>query len=283
MNQPIILRANRAHFPARSIVDFPMVQSRMLLWCTGNAGQVWINGFRYNLKPMDFLFLPWNHAIRYCAQDKSSFDMSGIHLIPHLPIGDPVDYFIYHSFMTDRKPQENRFDSDLPLLKGTVEGKMIKGSALHNIAEYILQVFERENRNEKLSRSLAGTLLYELSFYMEHSNELQPLIPGKLKKMLDYIENNYSDPVTLEKIAASGGCSPPTATRLFRRYLEITPVRWLQEKRIRKAAEILKTSALTSAEAAYAVGIDDPYYFSRLFKKIMGETVRSFRADRLIL
>ena len=49
--------------------------------------------------------------------------------------------------------------------------------------------------------------------------------------------------------------------------------------RISKAKELLSTSAMRTSEIAYAVGYNDPHYFSYLFKKNTGLSPRDFRKD----
>ena len=48
---------------------------------------------------------------------------------------------------------------------------------------------------------------------------------------------------------------------------------------ISKAKELLSTSSMRTSEIAYAVGYNDPHYFSYLFKKNTGLSPRDFRKD----
>ena len=47
--------------------------------------------------------------------------------------------------------------------------------------------------------------------------------------------------------------------------------------KIRKACELLDQTELTVQEIAVAIGYDDPYYFSRIFKKIQGVSPSAYR------
>jgi len=279
---PIILRANRAVIPPGSITKFPKVQSRMLLWCTGNEGKVTANGSSFNLKKDMFLFLPWNHSITYAAYPDSSFNIAGIHLIPHIPKGTEITYNINHINTYNDQYNSMRSDSDLLGLKGLQRGSMKNGTPLKYLADYILSWFKRELDEERVVREMACQLLYEIKYNLKNVHSENRNIPLKLKNMVIFLEQNLASSIELSEIAAVGECSIPTANRLFKKYLNQSPVKWLQEKRIRVAATMLSTSTVSSAEASLSVGIEDPYYFSRLFKQIMGTTVSKYRMNNSI-
>jgi YesN/AraC family two-component response regulator len=50
--------------------------------------------------------------------------------------------------------------------------------------------------------------------------------------------------------------------------------------RIRYACRLLDTTTLTVREVGYRVGYEDPYYFSRMFRKLMGLSPRQYRKLR---
>jgi AraC-like DNA-binding protein len=63
--------------------------------------------------------------------------------------------------------------------------------------------------------------------------------------------------------------------------LGLTPIDFVQEMRIKRAVQLMKSSDYTIAEIAYQTGFNDPKYFSRSFKKHLGsspsEYIRSIR------
>ena len=59
-------------------------------------------------------------------------------------------------------------------------------------------------------------------------------------------------------------------THLFREAMGKSPIAYLIEARIRRAEELLLDTPLSVSAVAEAVGIKNPYYFSRLFKKHTG-------------
>ncbi|RME70993.1 MAG: AraC family transcriptional regulator, partial [Verrucomicrobia bacterium] len=55
------------------------------------------------------------------------------------------------------------------------------------------------------------------------------------------------------------------------------PLDYFNRLKVQRACELLATTTLSIAEIAEQLGFDDPYYFSRLFRKIMGMAPRVYR------
>jgi len=69
---------------------------------------------------------------------------------------------------------------------------------------------------------------------------------------------------------------------MFRRHLDRSPMDWVLQARIDRASSMLASTHLGIAEIARANGIDDPYYFSRVFKARTGLAPRDWRTRQLI-
>lgn len=61
----------------------------------------------------------------------------------------------------------------------------------------------------------------------------------------------------------------------------LSPVEFIREVRLQRAIEIMKTTDLSVSEISYSVGIEDPRYFSRVFKLKFGETPTDYRHKNL--
>lgn len=92
----------------------------------------------------------------------------------------------------------------------------------------------------------------------------------RLQKMLTYIYENYSKPVTLEDIAKSADVSRSEAGRCFQYYIGCSPVEALIQYRLQKAHRLLSERTQTLQQISYACGFNSVNYFSRQFKKKYG-------------
>lgn len=99
-----------------------------------------------------------------------------------------------------------------------------------------------------------------------------------LEEAKAYIEQNFDDAnISLNSVAASVNLSPNHFSSIFSQEVGKTFIEYLTSVRMERAKELLKTSSMTSAEIAYAVGYKDAHYFSSLFKKTQDCTPKEFR------
>lgn len=94
----------------------------------------------------------------------------------------------------------------------------------------------------------------------------------QLKKVLDYMEANYSSPVTLEQLSASVNMSPKYFCRFFYQMTHRTPIDYLNYQRIEHASYQLATTDVSVTEVAYNCGFNDLSYFIKTYKKYKGIT-----------
>lgn len=97
-----------------------------------------------------------------------------------------------------------------------------------------------------------------------------------INKGILYIENNYINEINVDEIAKMCFISPATFRRKFKLITGMSPVEYKNMLKIKKASELLKTGEFSVSEAAKEVCIEDIYYFSKMFKKYMGETALDF-------
>jgi transcriptional regulator GlxA family with amidase domain len=95
--------------------------------------------------------------------------------------------------------------------------------------------------------------------------------------MLEFIEFNLQRPLSLRDLVAFSRLSASTVERLFRDHLNRSPVSWILATRIKRAQSVLLARQFSVAQVAAQVGIPDPYYFSKRFKKQTGQSPREYR------
>ncbi len=98
-----------------------------------------------------------------------------------------------------------------------------------------------------------------------------------LRKAVDYLQEHYSEQVTLNDVADSVYVSTCYVSRMFKKELGRNFVDYLNGIRMDKAKELLRDPQYKTYEVAEKVGIPDAHYFSRLFKKLVGVTPTEFR------
>lgn len=152
--------------------------------------------------------------------------------------------------------------------------------SLKHLAEYIVADFEHIKENVKLAELAAKMLCTKLQQTGSQCFH-EASIPLQLKQILEYLRHHMESKISIDNMADIAQCSPSTVMRLFQHHLNVTPIQWLLQFRIDQAAKLLATTRLSIGEIGRRVGVDDPYYFSKFFKKITGKTAREYRSKQI--
>lgn len=92
-----------------------------------------------------------------------------------------------------------------------------------------------------------------------------------VKRIINYLNENYENKISLDKIAHNMYLSPVYISKIFKEETGESPINYLIKIRLEKAKDILETSDSGSIKnIANSVGYDDVYHFSKLFKKYYG-------------
>jgi len=100
----------------------------------------------------------------------------------------------------------------------------------------------------------------------------------RLGRVTSYIEQNISEPLTLQQMAQVAGVSISTLNRSFHEALGMPPMEYVIEERFMKATSLLKNTGATITEVADRSGFADSNFFSRQFRRRFGCSPRDFRA-----
>jgi two-component system, response regulator YesN len=97
-----------------------------------------------------------------------------------------------------------------------------------------------------------------------------------------YVQANYAnDSLSLQDAAQHVSISPSHLSKVFSQETGQTFIEYVTATRIRKAMELLNSTNAKSYEVAHQVGYNDAHYFSHLFRKITGMTIRDYRKQGL--
>jgi len=95
--------------------------------------------------------------------------------------------------------------------------------------------------------------------------------------MMAYIQENYTEKLTLEDIAASAAISTRECLRCFQASICQSPMEYLISYRIQAAKKLLETTALSITEIAMATGWGSSSYFTKMFHRLCGKTPNAHR------
>lgn len=166
----------------------------------------------------------------------------------------------------------SRFEPKNEVDKGRKAGREFK---------FLLRGLEAHHPEEFL-RSVRALLHLTEPFLPGQWEQLAGASPAvaRLRPAIDYLQANFTRPeLTLKKIARTVNLHPTYFSNRFRETLGLTPMQLLTDLRLRQARTLLLTTEETVGEISSRCGYNDPFYFTRVFKKNTGLNPRQFRGS----
>ena len=90
----------------------------------------------------------------------------------------------------------------------------------------------------------------------------------KIEESIAYMLRHLDEPLQVATLAARAGISPSHYFALFKRQIGCAPIDCFIRLRMQRACRLLDGTGLSIKEVAAALGYDDPFYFSRIFKSV---------------
>jgi AraC-like DNA-binding protein len=100
---------------------------------------------------------------------------------------------------------------------------------------------------------------------------------GRILAVKTHFETHYAETIDIDGAARRFGFSPSTFRRAWNKYVPETPSKFLSSLRVQQACRLLCETDDPVSKIAEVLGFPDIYYFSRTFKKQVGETARDYR------
>ncbi len=118
----------------------------------------------------------------------------------------------------------------------------------------------------------AQSLILPHTDHVDHEMSIQ-------KKMVSFIYENYAGKLTLDEIAASGGVCRSKCCQIFKKYLNNSPIGFLNLYRLEVSQYQLIHTDIPVTEIALSCGFNHLSYFSEIFRKYSGCTPQQYRAE----
>jgi AraC family transcriptional regulator len=135
---------------------------------------------------------------------------------------------------------------------------------------------------ESLANSLAVYLLSRYAVWKRPPVVYKGGLSGyRLKRVLDYIAENMNSGLTLSQLSAIAGMSPHYFSELFKQSTGFAPYRYILLQRIEYAKQHLCNPKLNIIDAGLEAGFQNSSHFARVFRRVVGVSPSSFRADCL--
>lgn len=171
-----------------------------------------------------------------------------------------------------------------PLNSNTITFDPISKERVKTVFSILFQLLHSSGKQKPAEIILAhlNTLLTEFnSAYFENSNQ-DNITDPKLSKYVEFklaVEMHLTEQPDVHTIAENLSITTSTLYGIVKEFSGVSPKEWMTNRLMLEAQRKLHYSTLSVKELAYELGFNDPNYFSRLFKKNTGKSVKTFMGD----
>ena len=263
----MVIYANLTHgLKTGRAFTYTQVQSRFLVWGESGEGTLVINNVPIKMSPGKVVFAPWNHSISWISNKQEPFIAGAIHIIPDMPKENPPHYNPFHDAAPEFPEFFKRRDEKIEGFEDIVTFDVPLNHPILELGRYVIERFSAECP-EFMLRTFPRLLLYEL--YMLKAGQTA-CYPGSIQRMLEIIEHYLEDRINMKMLMSVSQLSQPTIYRMFKTFFGVTPRRYIEQRRMGRAAQLLRKTGLQIRQIARRLQYDNPFYFSKRFKEYFG-------------
>lgn len=146
------------------------------------------------------------------------------------------------------------------------------------LRQALLDIYKARGTDYPSAVRMAGYLQAMLSLLMESGPKRGgEALADYARQGAAFMQRNYSRTISIEDAARQAGVSRSYLYRAFQSEFDCSPSAYLTRYRIQRACQLLRHSQLSVGAVAASVGFEDPFYFSRTFRREMGVSPTEYR------
>ena len=237
----------------------------LLIYCIKGEGWYRLGGKTYTVPANHFFILPAEQPHSYGSGEENPWSIYWIHFKGYKA------RLIYEQLQGLRLIDMN---------KNSRIGDRI------SFFEELISALEIGNSDEIIN--YANLSLYHLLstfLYVQSYREVKAKKKGDqntffISLATHYMNENIEKKITLKDIASHFGYSESHFYRLFLKEINYSPINYLQHLKIERACQLLVHTNLKINQISFKLGFEDPYYFSRIFSKIVGMSPKKYRETK---
>lgn len=230
------------------------IEEYIFLYCTEGSGTIIVEGKEYVLQANEAFCIPHFKRHMYYASEENPWSILWVHLK-----GTDTRYFPL------RECQVVRFDTH------NVVNRM------HFLFNLLFRVLDRNYTlgnfiyiSQVLSLILAETYDREKYHTTLEQNK-------HVTNVVRYMQNHLEENLTLEQVVEEFELSKSYLNTIFQKYTQHAPMDFFINLKMKKACRLLRTTEMYIYEVAQELGYADQYYFSRIFKKVVGISPKEYK------
>lgn len=235
----------------------------VFIYCIEGAGWFRCGEQEYKVSANQYFILPAGQPHAYGSDDSNPWTIYWIHFK-----GKLASYFAGQAF----RPID---------IKPSVQSRI---SNRNELFEEIFRTLEMGYSHENLLYASSAFHYYLGSLrYLQQYREAVRNESDKndiVTAAIHFMKENLEKKLTLADLAAHIGYSPSHFSVLFSKRTGYAPLTYFNQLKIQQACQLLDFTDMKVNQICYKIGIEDTYYFSRLFSKVMGMSPREYKKQK---
>jgi AraC-like DNA-binding protein len=147
---------------------------------------------------------------------------------------------------------------------------------------YIVKPFKDEDLLTTISIVLNNYSHKKIDTNRTENKDKNP-IPFRVREIVNYINTNIEKKLDIEELSLLTSWKKDHFTRLFSKYLGVTPYQYVLSRKIEKSKALLSDTLIPINEIAFELGFDSHSNFYHVFKKVTNDTPENFRRKNQVL
>lgn len=229
-----------------------------LFFCVDGHGWYQIGNTKYEVSPNEFFILPQNVEHAYGSGDDHPWSIYWIHFG-----GEMLPFFNEQkTVQTHFKPCHIKSSDEITQLFSKIYKTLELGYSTDNLmfANLCLTHF-------------ISLFIYNAKHYHETTSDKNNSIDNAIMFMKENISSNF----TLQQLSTQFNYSASRFSSLFKQKTGYAPIDYFIQMKMQKASQLLDFTDRSVKDIAGSFGFDDPYYFSRRFRKTIGISPAKYR------
>jgi len=221
----------------------------IFIYCTHGAGWCELSGRKHWVKSGELLIIPPGASHTYGADEKRPWSIFWVHAT-----GASLKLLLEEFGASVERPLH--FLGQDPQLAA--------------LFDEVIDILEHGYTLPHLlyaSRSLAH-LLGLMVWHRQQKWQPDPEPRQNMAQSIAYMKRHLNKPLKVSNLAAMANLSSSHYSALFKRHTGYAPIDYFMRLRLHQACQLLDNTDLNVKEIAAALGYDDPFYFSRIFKAL---------------
>ena len=228
----------------------------ILLYCMDGEGKIELSGKTHQMRANTFFIIPKNVPYRYYSLEKNPWTI----------------YWLHFSGTNSRRIFERS------LIEGNLtthlvpfeEYRVKQFNQIFTMLEESFSIKEMEIMNFRVLHFVTSLIYYR---------EINPsaYIQDTVSSSIQYMKNNLTEKLSVVRLASEQKLSVSQYLRTFKQKTGQSPIAYFNQLKIQHSCQYLYFTDKSIKEICILLGIDDQYYFSRLFSKLIGVSPSLYR------